>query len=40
MEKEIDCKWKFSGNGHLTILNAQKRREVIGSSQKKYSHGP
>jgi hypothetical protein len=24
-------------NGHLTILNAQKRRKVIRSSQKKYS---
>jgi hypothetical protein len=27
----------LSENGHLTILNAQKKREVIGSSQKKYS---
>jgi len=27
----------LSENGHLTILNAQKRSEVIGSSQKKYS---
>jgi hypothetical protein len=40
MEKEINCKWKFSENGHFTILNAHKRKEVIGSSQNKYSHGP
>jgi hypothetical protein len=32
MEKEIDYKWKFSENGHLTILNPQKRRKIIGSS--------
>jgi hypothetical protein len=38
IEKEIDCKWKFSENGHLIVLNALKKREVIGSSQKKYSH--
>jgi hypothetical protein len=40
MEKEIDCKWKFNENGHIIVLNAHKRREVIGSSHKKYSHGP
>jgi hypothetical protein len=32
MEKEIDYKWKFSENGHLIILNAQKKSEVIGIS--------
>jgi hypothetical protein len=40
MDKEMDYKWKFSENGHLIILNAQKKREVIGSSKNKYSHGP
>jgi hypothetical protein len=38
MEKEIDYKWNLSENEHHTILNAQKRREVIRSSYKKYSH--
>jgi hypothetical protein len=40
MKKWIDHKWKFSENGHITILNAPKRREDIGSSHKKYSNGP
>jgi hypothetical protein len=40
MEREVDYKWNLSENGHFIILNAQKRREVIGSSQKKYSQGP
>jgi hypothetical protein len=40
MEKEKNYKWKFSENGHLIILNVEKRREVIGSSQKTYSYGP
>jgi hypothetical protein len=31
MEK-IDNKWKFNENGHLIVLNAQKKREAIGSS--------
>jgi hypothetical protein len=31
-KKEIDYKWKFNENGHLTFLNAQKKREVIGGS--------
>jgi hypothetical protein len=36
----MECKWKFNENGYFIILNAQTKREVIGSSQKKYSHGP
>jgi len=40
MNKQIEYKWKFSENGHLVVLNAEKKREDIGSSPKKYSHGP
>jgi hypothetical protein len=40
MEREVDYKWNLSENGHVTVLNAQNIREVIGNSQNKYSHGP
>ncbi len=35
---EAECKWNSSANG-TRVLNAWKKG-VIGSLQKKYSHGP
>jgi hypothetical protein len=40
MEREINYKWNLNENGHVTSVNAQKIREFIGNSQKKYSQGP
>jgi hypothetical protein len=32
LQRRRNYKWNLSGNGHHTILDAQKRRGVIGSS--------
>jgi hypothetical protein len=39
-KKEIEYKWNLNENGHLTILNAQKRKEIIRSTHMDYETSP